>query len=384
MNTKFYFVSALASMALLSGCSDNELASVETSQKTPIGFHTVGSQMGSRATIITPSNLTTTDFKVYAFTNDGTAFMGENDTDNGTPQHNGVKIKYYTENNKWDYVNSSDLRYWPTKPLDFYAVNPGSVNEDDFELQLSYNWIINKNKQQINYTTSDEYGPSAAHENIDVMYAIAKNQTQNSNGGMVKFNFKHILSQIAFKAKTQYDDMVVEINGLKIHNVRSHGTFTLPTTDENSEVSRENNWSNNDTYIKVTVGMKNTATADKKDVATDVFTKPMLFVPQELTPWSTKTTPKTKEQADVDHESYIEISCKIKQKGAYLFGDDTNYGTLYVPFNGNWQPGKRYVYTLIFGGGYDDQGQPILSPINFDAETEDWVEDTNNNEFITQ
>lgn len=34
MNTKFYFVSALASMALLSGCSDNELASVETSQKT--------------------------------------------------------------------------------------------------------------------------------------------------------------------------------------------------------------------------------------------------------------------------------------------------------------------------------------------------------------
>lgn len=33
MNTKFYFISALASMALLSGCSDNELASVETSQK---------------------------------------------------------------------------------------------------------------------------------------------------------------------------------------------------------------------------------------------------------------------------------------------------------------------------------------------------------------
>lgn len=77
MKTKHYLLSALASMALLSGCSDNELASVETSQeKTPIGFHTVGSQMGSRATIITPSNLQDTDFKVYAFTNDGTAFMG--------------------------------------------------------------------------------------------------------------------------------------------------------------------------------------------------------------------------------------------------------------------------------------------------------------------
>lgn len=91
MNTKFYFISALASMALLSGCSDNELASVETSQKTPIGFHTVGSQMGSRATIITPSNLQDTDFKVYAFTDKGEEFLGTKDTDYGT---NGIHIHH--------------------------------------------------------------------------------------------------------------------------------------------------------------------------------------------------------------------------------------------------------------------------------------------------
>lgn len=101
MKTKHYLLSALASMALLSGCSDNELASVETSQKTPIGFHTVGSQMGSRATIINSGNITTTDFKVYAFTNDGTAFMGNDDTELG---YNGVEIKY--NNGKWDYVNT--------------------------------------------------------------------------------------------------------------------------------------------------------------------------------------------------------------------------------------------------------------------------------------
>lgn len=154
------------------------------------------------------------------------------------------------------------------------------------------------------------------------------------------------------------------------------GTFTFPT-DENTNVSREKNWSNNDSYIKVTVGMLNTATADKKDVATDVFTKPMLFVPQKLIPWSTNgTAPKTKAQADNDHESYIEISCKIKQKNVYLFGDDTTFKTLYVPFNGDWEPGKRYVYTLIFGGGYDDQGQPILSPINFEADVTEWEDGT--------
>lgn len=137
MKTKHYLLSALASMALLSGCSDNELASVETSQKTPIGFHTVGSQMGSRATIINQGNITTTDFKVYAFTNDGTAFMGNSDTDENAMDHNGVHIKY--KNGKWDYVNPGELKYWPgtVTKLNFYAVNPGSVDED--QLKLNYN-----------------------------------------------------------------------------------------------------------------------------------------------------------------------------------------------------------------------------------------------------
>lgn len=64
-------------MASLSGCSDTELASIDTAQeKTPIGFHTVGSQMGSRATIINSGDITKTNFKVYAFDKDGNAFMG--------------------------------------------------------------------------------------------------------------------------------------------------------------------------------------------------------------------------------------------------------------------------------------------------------------------
>lgn len=81
MNKIYLFTAAFAVMASLSGCSDTELASIDTAQeKTPIGFHTVGSQMGSRATIIDNGTITNTDFKVYAFTNDGTAFMGKNDT----------------------------------------------------------------------------------------------------------------------------------------------------------------------------------------------------------------------------------------------------------------------------------------------------------------
>lgn len=92
MNKIYLFTAAFAVMASLSGCSDTELASIDTAQeKTPIGFHTVGSQMGSRAEIITSENLTTTDFNVYAFDEDGNAFMGEKDNVLG---FNGINISY--------------------------------------------------------------------------------------------------------------------------------------------------------------------------------------------------------------------------------------------------------------------------------------------------
>lgn len=59
MNKIYLLTAAFAVMASLSGCSDTELASIDTAQeKTPIGFHTVGSQMGSRANIIDNGNIT--------------------------------------------------------------------------------------------------------------------------------------------------------------------------------------------------------------------------------------------------------------------------------------------------------------------------------------
>lgn len=72
-------------------------------------------------------------------------------------------------------------------------------------------------------------------------------------------------------------------------------------------------------------------------------------------------------------QSYLEIGCRIQQKGEYLFGKD-DYETIYVPFGPTWEMGKCHIYTLIFGGGYNDQGQAILKPINFEAKTSNWVE----------
>lgn len=383
---KVIFGTALASMALLSACSsDNELANVETAANNAIGFHVVGNKAETRATPITSTNLNKTDFNVYAFTKDGKAFMGKNDTELAW---NGINIKY--KGGKWDYANESDLRYWPNTSLDFYAVNPGTFEEGSYSegMNGNYLWQITPSTQKIYYSAFDEYGQTSAKktQNIDVMYGIAKDQTYTAeNRGKVTFQFKHILSQVVFKAKTELKNMVVNINEIKIHNIKFAGTFTLPETSTGSGT-----W--NLTPLQPgTDGKKNNAftVVKGKDIEvsntlTDISSKtPMLNTPQTLKAWDVTTTPKTKEQADAADpiESYLEITCKIKQAGVYVFGSESKYETLYVPFGTTWEIGKRHIYTLIFGGGYNDQGQAILKPINFEATVEDWKDVTSGNDI---
>ena len=379
---KVIFGTALASMALLSACSsDNELANVETTANNAIGFHVVSNKAETRANIIGADNITSTDFNVFAFTRnedgtDGKFFMGEKA--NGFGQ-TGVKIDY--TKNYWDYANASDLHYWPTNntALNFYAVSPGSFKEveENMEMLGVYGWNISNNTKTISYSPFDEYAGRTEKKNLDVMYAITEKQTKDSNSGKVKFQFKHILSQVVFKAKTQLENMEVEIKEIKIHNPWIKGTYTLPTTS-----SEKGTWALTEPTVggkrgAFTVVKNKSISVTSKETATEISVDgPMLFVPQTLTAWDVK---KTKEDADKAGESYLEITCKIKQDGVYVFAPEGNYGTLYVPFGPTWEQGKRYTYTLIFGGGYDEHGLPILQPIKFEAEAGNWVDDIKNN-----
>ena len=354
--------------ALLMGCSDEEIANVETSSRNAIGFNVLSNAAETRATPTTPSNLTSTDFDVFAFTADGTAFMGKADTEFG---HDGVNIVY--NNGKWDYKNASDLRYWPTEALDFYAFNPGTVSED---MMMNYMWEASGTVQKISYTCIDEYG-AGTHANYDVMYAIAKGQTKDKNNGVVKFKFKHILSQVVFKAKTEYDNMQVNIKDIKIFNVKMGGVYTLPATADGT-----GSWSSPDLTFPhaFTVVKDKSITVEGNTTATDISEKtPMLNIPQKLTAWKvSEEATNTKIKADGAHQCYLSITCKIQQSGGYLLGSADSYGAIYVPFGDTWVAGKRHIYTLIFGGGYTDQGEAVLNPIQFDAETTGWV-DANSN-----
>ena len=369
-------MTAAAIAALLTGCStDEEIANIETSAKNAIGFNIVSNGAETKATIY-GNGSTNFDFDVFAFNSTtGALFMGNQSNEYS---HDGVDIIYNNENKEWDYKNPADLAYWPTNRLDFYAVSPATF---DSNLSTNLTWLIHSDEQKISYSTIDEFNNKENSKNLDVMYAVAKNQAKGTNSGIVKLNFKHTLSQVLFRALVQDKSMEVTIKEMKVHNFVHGGTFTIPEGEP-----AQSNWSGTTPWVgaytvkKAGTDITVSTTDEKEPIWISSVTDPMLFIPQQLTAWS--TTPENavpKDTGNDNGQSYLEIEMKLTQNRQYLIGSEGEYKKIYVPFTNvdtnnvtGWEPGKRYIYTLKFGGGYDDQGKPILTPIKFNAEVTNW------------
>ena len=361
---KNLFMTAAAIAALLTGCStDEEIANIETSAKNAIGFNIVSNGAETKATIYNNGS-TNFDFDVFAFDGSGNYFMGKDGghgysaNEDNSITHDGVQITY--NNQKWDYMNPTELAYWPTNSLDFYAVSPTNFNVQSYF--MLYSWSIKSNQQTISYTTTNEFQTNI--KDLDVMYAVAKGQRKDTKNGAVQLNFKHILSQVLFKAKVQYESMTVTIKKMKIHNFAVGGIFTFPSEDVEPTLT---NWKSTRSFAAHIVKTSQVVVKSKDPVNITDVDNPMLFIPQTLTAWDTSISKEEADKEENNFQSYLEVDCKIEQNGATAYE-----GTLYIPFGTEWQPGKRYIYTLIFGGGYDEHGKPILTPITFEPTVEPW------------
>lgn len=367
---KILAVAAVATV--FASCSnEEELANVGKSESNAIRFAGISGLSDTRTTPIGTHNLTSTNFDVMAFMSSGNAlFMGGKHV-SGVSDH-GVKIVYNTS--AWDYADKDKVAYWPTSgDVDFYAVSP-AITDDLVHHGFAYD--MTSTAKTIAYRTVDEYG--STETNHDVMYAVTKGRNKGNNGAMaVQMNFKHILSQVVFKAKTTSSILEVDVKSVKIRNFVIGGTFTLPDGEP-----AKGNWSLSGTAEGVCTVKLDAANVVTKNAVVDLsdMNSPLMMIPQTLTKWSTYSagTAVSKLEADNAKECYLEIAMKLKQNDSYLIGSAAAYTTVYVPFDNatGWEPGKRYIYTLIFGGGYDDQGEPILSPITFNAATADWVDAT--------
>lgn len=368
---KFGKILAVAVVAtVFASCSnEEELANVGKSESNAIRFAGISGLSDTRTTPIDTHNLTSTNFDVMAFmSSDNTLFMGGKHV-SGVSDH-GVKIVYKTS--AWDYDDKDKMAYWPTVgDVDFYAVSPAIT--DDLVLQ-GFVYDMTSAAKTISYSTVDEYNSKGT--NHDVMYAVTKGRNKKNNGTMpVQMNFKHILSQVVFKAKTTSSILEVDVENVKIHNFVHSGTFTLPAGEP-----AMSDWKLSPAAKGAYTVKLNAANVKTKNAVVNLsdMNSPLMLIPQKLTKWSTYSegTAVSILEADKAKECYLEISMKLKQNDSYLIGSAAEYKTVYVPFDNatGWEPGKRYIYTLIFGGGYDDQGEPILSPITFDAATVDWAD----------
>ncbi|MGL4806292.1 MAG: fimbrillin family protein, partial [Bacteroidales bacterium] len=285
----------------------------------------------------------------------------------------------------WKYKNDLDKAYWPSGSLNFFAVAPYSDfypavpatgntvryfnTKDDKSMEITYTVPTETNKQQ------------------DLMYATTA-PIKKPSEGKVQLNFKHALNQIHFMGRTDSKNLKVIINpsnGIQLCNVYGSAVGTVNQGDQSVIVWDYTSKKSDQVFTNVTPAKTpvvdiviNTTPINADAVILTKETDVLMLLPQPntLLAWvpSSTTTPKT--------GSYLKISCKLialAEDGttelAYLHGTNEVFADMYVPFNCSAMAasGKKITYTLIFGGGYTDEGQPILTPITFDTAVQDWV-----------
>ena len=313
-----------------------------------------------------------------------------------------------------NWTNTSGTRYWPETPVDFYAhVNAGT----------SYKWSVNEGKATAKFENFAVNGTVA--EQVDLLYAVKTNQSKTD--GKVNLNFRHALSQIVFQAKNTNANLYVEIAGVSVVNVGGTNTFTFPSAntetnivdhDENADgvyedgefgsgISYDASWGTwealtqgteqyNVDFDKTSVPGTNTLVSltTKNEDGKEYNSNAMLLLPQKTTAWDPEANPLP--GAEKNTGSYLLVDCAIFNVAGddYADGDVCLWGELQgsawttkelaIPVAFDWEQGKKYVYTLVFGegnGGYDpdpepdpdpEDPDPVLVPITFEITVDDF------------
>lgn len=377
-------ISGIAVLMLLVSCSKEEVIDVNH-DGDEITFDVVTNSATRAADVYCNSNKPK-EFYVSAIS-DGMSYIDED------------HIAY--ENESW--VNKSGVRYWPATPVDFYAY----YNDNG-----SYQWSVAEGKavaKFVNFKVNDNV---AAQQ--DLIYAVKTSQSKPGEDAVntpVALNFRHALSQIVFQAKNTNANLYVEISGVDVVNVGNTNTFTFPSVDTDMNIedhtgattdypSEAQGWGTWEPLAAGTAvyGVTFPAAAVKGNsqivalTTTDDGAKDgefnantMLLLPQNTTAWDAES------KLGDTTGSYFLVNCIIKnvKDGSGVAGDDDVYlwgaanapKKLAIPVAFNWEQGKKYIYTLVFGegnGGYepdpdDPTPDPVLVPITFTVTVDDFV-----------
>lgn len=285
-------------------------------------------------------------------------------------------------NNLWEYNDISQMAYWPTQPLNFYAIIP--ANDGSFTVTNA------GTTNNLGHIVADVTVPTEVENQKDIMFAQAENEGGRTaaDNHPVGFTFNHALSQVVFSGKLASKNLSAEIESITVCNADQKGKVGFLTDNNNNTVILGSEIDASHTVAKYAAGLVTDATlngTENVNVAKNLsaLSGALMMLPQNRTadkwdPANGAAEQKPISGADTNKKTYLAISCKIKNGNAYVMGSDAAYATVYIPFEINWEQGKKYTYTLVFGngqGGYDENGDPLDSmlPITYTVSSvTDW------------
>ena len=277
---------ALAAAFLATGCQKTEIINPVGDA---IGFNAALNKLTKGAADAGEANLQSQNFKVwsyYAYTDETNGVTASTVYDG----INGMDVTYTAGADGAAGSWGTELQYyWPGtgKSLDFFAVSTGKF-ADETKPSVTIEGM-GAGKLGTRKLTITGYTVNNANANDDLMVAEFVRQNQEQNQKVVDLKFKHALSKVIFKFKTNSTDAtapIVNVKSLTIKDVATSGTLTVTegteTLENNSDDTRVDvvlAWTSVDTPsdITETFTTNNTLTTSAETYVTK------LLMPQALT-----------------------------------------------------------------------------------------------------
>lgn len=367
---------AMAAAALLA-CSKEQV--LESNQNGNEITYSIETDNQTKAAAVYCQNFLMENFKVHAT------------YDNGSTINKWYYEDVITKASGWA---GTTKRYWSVDGThDFYAVVNGELT---------------KGATPATVPTVADFSPAENVANqLDLLYAVAFDKSRTDQ--KVTLNFRHALSQVEFRAKNTNEKLHVIVKGVTVGQVPSVGTFTFPTeasdnnfvdhTQKGENPAVTGTWALENTKVDYSVTLSDVAVVKNatnkavdltisKDATTGRdFSKSMLLLPTSSI--SGGTTAWTPAAGETGYDgTYLAVNCQIYNIEGTAFNSASDVmihnGLAVIPVSFNWKPGKKYIYTFVFGdgnGGYTPGGEPVLAPISYQIHVDDFekVTDTDIN-----
>ena len=379
-----YFMGA--ALLTLGSCTNeiNEEGFVD--KANTISFNAYSNKTRAVTGDVTSENIKGDNFGVFGYYNNSPyLYVLENTT------KKAVKQKWNSTSSNWEYVNPSELKFWPDGSMDFYAYFPSSENVTFEESNAN----ANSNVMTIS--------------NVDCSHDVLFAQKSITYQERVPLTFYHAFSKIkkvdvsigdiADKGYVKDAGVSVEIQKVEFINTSTSGTVKVDNSgvasyevaspnvtlskDLSSSVVTVNSTELTGTLIdNSTSGGYLFATTSESTETNNVKGTGKTMWNGTNNSWAAGTTLENLGQV------CLKLTCKVwngtVDNKYYYLGDNANYGVMYIPLTGTladptnvstFEAGKRYTYNIVFKDnvGFRDNGDPVLRPILFEVESvSDW------------